>query len=53
MLTPVPAPLATVSEVSMSHFSAVENDLRAIEVMNQRDVEAALAGDTATSGASG
>lgn len=31
----------------MSDVSSVENDLRAIEAINQRDVEAALAGDTA------
>jgi len=34
------------SEVSMSDSSSVENDLRAIEAINQRDVQAALAGDT-------
>jgi uncharacterized protein (TIGR02246 family) len=31
----------------MSDVSSVENDLRAIEALNQRDVQAALAGDTA------
>ena len=31
----------------MSDFSSVENDLRAIEAVNQRDVQAALAGDKA------
>ena len=31
----------------MSNLSSVEDDLRAIEAVNQRDVEAALAGDTA------
>lgn len=31
----------------MSDFSSVENDLRAIEAINQREVQAALAGDTA------
>ena len=31
----------------MSHLSSVENDLRAIEVINQRDVQFALAGDQA------
>lgn len=31
----------------MADVSSVENDLRAIEAVNQRDVEAALAGDTA------
>jgi uncharacterized protein (TIGR02246 family) len=32
----------------MSDESSVENDLRGIEALSQRDVEAALAGDTAT-----
>ena len=32
----------------MSDLSSLENDLRAIEAVSQRDVEAALAGDTAT-----
>lgn len=32
----------------MSDFSSIENDLRAIEAINQRDVQAGLAGDTAT-----
>jgi len=32
----------------MSDLSSVENDLRAIDALNQRDVQAALAGDTAT-----
>ena len=31
----------------MSDVTSVENDLRAIEAINQRDVSAALAGDTA------
>ncbi len=31
----------------MSDLSSVENDLRAIEAVNQRDMKAALAGDTA------
>jgi uncharacterized protein (TIGR02246 family) len=31
----------------MSHLSSVENDLRAIEVVNRRDVQFALAGDQA------
>jgi uncharacterized protein (TIGR02246 family) len=31
----------------MSDSSSVENDLRAIDALNQRDVQAALAGDTA------
>ena len=31
----------------MSDLSSVENDLRAIEAITQRDVQAALAGDTA------
>ena len=31
----------------MSDFSSVENDLRAIEAINQVDRQAALAGDTA------
>jgi uncharacterized protein (TIGR02246 family) len=31
----------------MSDVSSLENDLRAIEAINQRDVQAALAGDTA------
>jgi uncharacterized protein (TIGR02246 family) len=31
----------------MSDPSSVENDLRAIDALNQRDVQAALAGDTA------
>jgi len=32
----------------MSETSSIENDLRAIEALNQRDVQAALAGDAAT-----
>jgi ketosteroid isomerase-like protein len=32
----------------MSDLSSLDNDLRAIEAINQRDVEAALARDTAT-----
>jgi uncharacterized protein (TIGR02246 family) len=32
----------------MSNVSSVENDLLAIEAVNQRDVQAALAGDPAT-----
>jgi uncharacterized protein (TIGR02246 family) len=32
----------------MSDFPSVENDLRAIEAVSQRDVQAARAGDTAT-----
>jgi len=35
------------SEASMSDLSAVENDLRAIEAVNQRDMQFALAGDKA------
>jgi uncharacterized protein (TIGR02246 family) len=35
------------SEVSMPDLSSLENDLRAIEAVNQRDVQAALAGDVA------
>jgi uncharacterized protein (TIGR02246 family) len=34
-------------EVSMSDLSSMENDLRAIEAINQRDVQFALAGDSA------
>jgi uncharacterized protein (TIGR02246 family) len=37
----------TQLEVSMSHFSSVENDLRAIEAVNKRDVQYALANDAA------
>ena len=35
------------SEVSMSGLPSVENDLRAIEAINQRDVQFAKAGDKA------
>jgi len=35
------------SEVSMSDLSSVENDLRAIEAINKRDVQFAQAGDKA------
>jgi uncharacterized protein (TIGR02246 family) len=35
------------SEVLMSDPTSLENDLRAIEAVNQRDVKAALASDTA------
>jgi uncharacterized protein (TIGR02246 family) len=35
-------------EVPMSHSFSLEHDLRAIEAVNQRDVQAALANDAAT-----